>query len=256
MESRERMTMDIKVLKELYKKQLIGPKDDYWAHGVIENKEHFFINEAECEGYVAIEDGVIYEFYMHETPEEVRLDILKKIIGQYKIKEIIVPTYDSILFHLLSNTYHSTIVSLCFAGFKDEKCHILTSHLVNHQTMTILLDYTEKVLGGHRSEHKSYYNMLLKMDGIYLFYYDDLLIGTGELRHHDDNAFLGMTVDPKYRNKGYGACILNHMKHIAYDRNLTPLCGVDTDNLPSIKAIEKAGFKQTHQIHKFQIYSK
>lgn len=247
--------MDIKVLKEFYTKQLMGPKDDYWAHGIIENKEHLLIKEDGYEGYVAIEDGVIYEFYMHGTPEKFRSNILNQIIERYSIKEIIAPTYDSVLYKMLSATYNSVIVSLCYVGFQDEKCKILNAHLVNESTMSILLDYTEKVLGGKRSEHVNYYNMLLKVDGVYLFYLDDLLIGTGELRHYDNNAFLGMTVDPKYRNKGYGACILNHMKHIAYDRDLTPLCGVDTDNIPSIKAIEKAGFKQTHQIHKFLIKS-
>lgn len=247
--------MNIKLLKEAYIKHLIGPIDDYWANGIIANKKHQLINDGEFEGYVVIDKQVIYEYYMHETPIDIQDKILNELIDHYSIKEIIAPTYDTVLYNLLLNKYNSTIVSLCYAGYKDKRCIGLRAELVNQNTMSILLDYTDQVLGGNRGENEDYYTMLLKMNGIYLFYKDDLLIGTGELRHFASHAYLGMTVDKRYRNNGYGTCILNQMKYMAYDRNLIPLCGVDTDNISSVKAIEKAGFKQTFQIHKFEVIS-
>lgn len=117
------------------------------------------------------------------------------------------------------------------------------------------MDYTLKTLGGDYVETKNYYAFLIKQNGLFLVYNQNQIIGTGEIRFEPPYAYIGMTVDLEMRGKGYGTSIIRAMKNKVLRKNLIPLCGVDTSNIPSIKAIEKAGFNKTNSIHKFLIFS-
>lgn len=70
-----------------------------------------------------------------------------------------------------------------------------------------------------------------------------------EARHyldHDRYAYLGfMYTDPRFRGMGINARILEVLRQWAQDRGLTEIrLTVYPDNLPAIRAYEKAGFKK------------
>ena len=70
-----------------------------------------------------------------------------------------------------------------------------------------------------------------------------------EARHyldHDHYAYLGfMYTDPRFRGMGLNARILEDLKQWARERELTEIrLTVYADNLPAIRAYEKAGFKK------------
>jgi GNAT superfamily N-acetyltransferase len=80
------------------------------------------------------------------------------------------------------------------------------------------------------------------------------IIGSGYARiddskaylKHAQHAYLGfMYVDPKHRGKGVNQQILEYLKQWALSKNLTELIlEVYDENLPAIKAYEKAGFSK------------
>jgi GNAT superfamily N-acetyltransferase len=81
---------------------------------------------------------------------------------------------------------------------------------------------------------------------------NDEIIGSGYARiekakhylQHGHHAYLGfMYTDPKHRGKGVNMQIINALKEWAAKQNLTELrLEVYADNIPAIKAYEKAGF--------------
>ena len=83
---------------------------------------------------------------------------------------------------------------------------------------------------------------------------DSEIIGSGYARIDDSkdylkfirHAYLGfMYVDPKHRGKGVNQQILEYLKQWALSKNLTELrLEVYDENLPAIKAYEKAGFSK------------
>lgn len=66
-----------------------------------------------------------------------------------------------------------------------------------------------------------------------------------EYLDHDEYAYLGfMYTVPEYRGKGVNAEIVAYLKNWARDRGLREIrLTVYSDNLPAIRAYEKAGFK-------------
>jgi len=80
------------------------------------------------------------------------------------------------------------------------------------------------------------------------------IIGSGYARiddskdylKHAQHAYLGfMYVDPKHRGKGVNQQIIEHLKQWALSKNLTELrLEVYDENLPAVKAYEKAGFSK------------
>ena len=83
---------------------------------------------------------------------------------------------------------------------------------------------------------------------------DSEIIGSGYARIDDSkdylkftqHAYLGfMYVDPKHRGKGVNQQILEYLKQWVLSKNLTELrLEVYDENLPAIKAYEKAGFSK------------
>ncbi len=90
--------------------------------------------------------------------------------------------------------------------------------------------------------------------GIYVAEYKGKLISSGygmarKARHyldHEEYAYLGfMYTDPNYRGKGVNHMVLNVLKEWAKKQGLEELrLTVYDENIPAIKAYEKAGFQK------------
>ena|ERR1700761_6482892 len=109
-----------------------------------------------------------------------------------------------------------------------------------------------------REGHINYYD-IAKMIGadnvkVAVAELDSKIIGSGYARIDDSkdylkftqHAYLGfMYVDTKHRGKGVNQQILKYLKQWALSKNLTELrLEVYDENLPAIKAYEKAGFSK------------
>lgn len=59
---------------------------------------------------------------------------------------------------------------------------------------------------------------------------------------------VGMWVAPNHRRKGYGSHIVAYLKYHFLTRGLHPICGCDTSNLASYRALNAAGFASEHRL--------
>jgi RimJ/RimL family protein N-acetyltransferase len=64
---------------------------------------------------------------------------------------------------------------------------------------------------------------------------------------------IGMWVNCDFRNKGYAARIIAHLKGYCLEHNVVPICGCAVDNLASRKTLEKNGYISKHDLIEFEI---
>ena len=109
-----------------------------------------------------------------------------------------------------------------------------------------------------REGHINYYDIakMIEADNVEVAVaeLDSEIIGSGYARIDDSkdylkftqHAYLGfMYVDPKHRGTGVNQQLLEYLKRWAIAKNLTELrLEVYDENLPAIKAYEKAGFRK------------
>lgn len=252
----------IKHLKADMKASLTAPMDDMWENGIIPKGLCYSIqDDARIIGYFVILNGDnLVQFYLSPCFQSLRTGLFKQVINEYAIRKITVGTYDPQFLALtldLNKPYGiNSIIYINQVELPNKESH-------EHATWSKALPQDqEAVLAYYQLSDLAFpgidqYNYdLIKNDGLYLFYAEDQLIGTGEIRFNkakEDHCHIGMTVATHYRNRGYGYYILKTMKILGEDMNLIVLCGTSMDNLASQKTIAKCGFHAYHKILDFSI---
>ncbi len=103
--------------------------------------------------------------------------------------------------------------------------------------------------------HKEYIKEIIKDKKItqYIFYVDDRPIGTiREKKLSNKEIELSYTVSPNERNKNIGSKMM--MKFLE-DRKGSFLCKIKQNNVPSIKMVERCGFKLSKVENKAAYYT-
>ncbi len=131
--------------------------------------------------------------------------------------------------------------------------------------LEVLLKFEQGVINAERpfdstlkSEHTNYYDIAYMIAAPFIELVvaelNDEIIGSGYARiedskpylKHQKHAYLGfMYVDPNHRGKGVNNKIIKALKQWAVSQNITELrLDVYQNNIPAIKAYEKAGFSK------------
>lgn len=81
------------------------------------------------------------------------------------------------------------------------------------------------------------------------------LIGDIYLKKEDKNYWIGYTIAPSYSRKGYALEIVKELiKELKKENDSIIYAGVLTENIPSIKLLEKLGFTFSHISENEKIY--
>ena len=102
-------------------------------------------------------------------------------------------------------------------------------------------------------KHKKWLRDSLSMEGrtIFILEYNETPVGTIREDIRKEEFELSFTIDPKYRGKKIGQIM---MSLYLFDRKGLFLCEVKKENIPSIKMIEKFGFKLFKSEKKVNFY--
>ena len=98
-----------------------------------------------------------------------------------------------------------------------------------------------------------YVDNLIQRGEIYVVEEDNMVVATGECRLSDSQpefADVGMVVKQHNRKKGLGTRVLSELVNIALENKRKPICSTTVDNIASQKAIERAGFFNSHTVFK------
>ena len=86
---------------------------------------------------------------------------------------------------------------------------------------------------------------------------DDKIIGDLYIKKDGSYYWIGYTINPAYKRKGYTSGIVGAMVEWIMDQGgLRVLAEMDSNNIPSIRLIEKAGFTKLKEDRETVIYAR
>jgi predicted acetyltransferase len=115
----------------------------------------------------------------------------------------------------------------------------------------MLVDFYHQSMGASREWLNGYLANLVKKKEICLLEENDEILGVCEIRKSESDPTvtdLGMVVSPAHRKKGIGTYLLGKAKDIALQRETSPICSCEKDNIGSLKSIQNNGFRTVHQM--------
>ena len=261
---------DSKVLKDLktqHLKTLSAPLDAYWEEALIGFADHyeFKIDGARSGFYCINSDNQLVAFHLSPEYATHGGNALSYIINEHSVPAALVGTNDSYFLSLCLDVAASIQVhSLLFqdnqkisgelTGFNQ-----LSFYLASEDDFVDIFEHycassgsmdTEIIETGFK-DLKGYIRSVMDEHHIFVLREEGNLIATSECRISKTQkpyADLGMIVATEHRRKGVGNYILARTKEFCYERDISPICSCEADNIGSKKAITKAGFVSRHRI--------
>lgn len=239
---------EIKLSQELFLEWEVQNRGQYYRICVDDVHEagYFILNK----------DGVMLEFYLAQEYLTRKEEIFSKALQNYSIRKVYCKTFDSILL-ICSQSFSrsarimSTIFRDYFNGASTESDSSIRIRLATEADISRLLSYDS---GLYETPEELRYTVSNRM--VYMFEKENSLIGCGYLIKilPDKNYYdIGMWVNPDFRNEGYAAMIISHLKKLCFSHGYIPVCGCRVDNVASRKTLEKTGFVSKHAIIEFDV---
>lgn len=261
---------DSSVLKDLkveHLETLSAPLDAYWEEALIGFADHYEIkiNGARSGFYCLNSDNQLVAFYLSKEYANHGGNALSYIINEHGVSTALVGTNDSYFLSLcLDVATNSRVHTLLFQdnlrisdeftgtdhfsfelSSEDDFAEIFEHYRASSGSMDI-----ENIETGFE-DLKGYVRSVMNEHHIFVLRENGKLIATSECRISKTQrpyADLGMIVAEEHRRKGVGSYILARTKAFCYERDISPICSCEADNVGSKKAITKAGFVSRHRI--------
>ncbi len=240
-------------LKKTWQASLTMPNDDY-DEAMMNLATHWAIQKAgQNIGYACVNhDNTLLQFFVLPKWQDRSIDVLKAFIAERKIEKARVttnnPNYLSTAMHLQKS---SEVYGYLFANMVDAplgNCKDIF-RTAEEKDLASLVDFSHQTLDAPKDWLNDYIGGWIKKDGFFVLENDTEILGTCEVRINDENpsiASLGMVVSAQHRKQGLGTYLLGAAKAIALERGLQAICGCPKDNIGSLKAIQKNGFRIAH----------
>lgn len=215
------------------------------------------INETHEIGYFILsKDDILVEFYLIQDYLTEKESIFSKILQTYSVRKVYCKTFDSILLicsQLFSRSARvmATIFRDYVNGINIELESSMRIRLARESDINQLLSYDS---GLYETPEELRYTVSNRM--VYMFEKENTLVGCGYLIKilPDKNFYdIGMWVNPDFRNMGYAAMIISHLKKLCFSHGYVPVCGCPVENTASRKTLEKNGFISKHAIIEFEV---
>lgn len=243
-----------------YYQHILVPIDDYWENGIIATATYYEIISQEPIGYLVIdEDRVLLQFYLYRKREKEK-EIFENCVHLLQIETACANTYEPDYLNICLD--HANDYTILAFFYRDERdIHIekpiedLVEKVADLSDLEDAIEYSG-IKGASVDWLKHYYLTLIKKKSLYLYYLENRIIGSGELRPSLTSigaSNIGMTVSDNYQKRNIGSYILYRMKTLSKQMNLIPVCGTDVDNVASQKTIQKCGFYPYHRVLKIKL---
>ena len=245
-----------------YRKQLytsfIAPLDGMWEALYIANATSYLIKKDGGEiGFCCIdEDKSLNQIFLLTTHRYLMNAIVRELINANRIVSAhlssIEPTsFNTCLF--FAKSIQANTINYTFSSAQEKKVSAGTLNLntANIQDGDNIRAFFKKEIGFEDSF--GYTDNLINCGEIYVVEEGNEIIATGECRLSDSQpkyADVGMVVKQDNRKKGLGTSVLSELVNIANKNNRIPICSTTVENVASQKAIERAGFYNSHTIFK------
>jgi len=245
-----------------YRKQLyssfIAPLDGMWEALFIANSIVYLIKDKEEEiGYCCIDqDKSLNQLFLIDAHHYLMHTVITELIKEEMIVSAQLSSIEPVLFNTCLQFSKSTEVNTLNYTFSSEQEKRVSTDVLNLNKATTqdadrIRTFFKKEIGFDDSF--GYTDNLIQRGEIYMVEEENKILATGECRLSDSQpecADVGMVVKNKNRKKGLGTKVLSELVKIALDNKRKPICSTAVDNIASQKAIERAGFYNSHTIFK------
>jgi predicted acetyltransferase len=237
---------DFEDIKTLVAEYYINNKiivDAFWESHVRESNYYKILCNSEIIGFFSINNGtVLILFNIFEKYRNISQELFAVIKRFESIKEALIPTGDEFLISHAIDNYVKLEKQAYFSIYTDKnpnKIIPIELKLANIEKDMETLNLCHDFLKGEIENIKN-----LIDEEIYIVKHENNVIGFGVIEYQkivDIYASIGMIVREEYRQKGYGANILNGLKNIVKSKEKTPISGCWYYNHNSKKTMESAG---------------
>jgi hypothetical protein len=237
---------DFKDIKTFVAEYYIGNKiivDSFWENHVRESNHYKIMRDNEIIGYFSINNGTILViFNVFENYRNISQDLFAIAKKYESVKEALIPTGDEFLISYAIDNYVKIEKQAYFSIYTDKapnKIIPIELNLANIEKDMETLNLCHDFL---KSEIENINNLI--DEEIYIAKHENNVIGFGIVEYQkivDIYASIGMIVREEYRQKGYGANILNGLKNIVKSKGKIPVSGCWYYNHNSKKTMESAG---------------
>jgi predicted acetyltransferase len=217
--------------------------DSFWENHVRDGNHYKITYENEIIGYFSINGGTILVlFNVMEKYRNISQELFAIIKKFESIKEALIPTGDEFFISHAIDNYMKLEKQAYLSIYTEKKPNkIIPIELQladigkDMETLNLCHDFLKSEIE----------NMEKLIDEeIYIVKHENNIVGFGIIEYHkivDIYASIGMIVRDEYRQKGYGANILNGLKNIVKSKGKIPVSGCWYYNHNSKKTMESAG---------------
>ena len=245
--------------KELYT-SFIAPLDGMWEALYIANASNYLIVNNGCEiGFCCIDQGrSLNQLFLIKSHCFLMSSVVECLIQSGLVISAHLSSIEPILFNSCLSFSKSTEANTINYTFSSEqKKNVIENQLdlrkASIEDLTNIKSFFKTEIGFDDSF--GYTDNLINRGEIYVVEEDNEIIATGECRLSNTQlkyADVGMVVKQGSRKKGVGTNVLSELVKIAHENNRIPICSTTVVNIASQKAIESAGFYNSHTIFKIE----
>jgi len=243
--------------KELYT-SFVTPLDGMWEALYIANATSYLIENKGCEiGYCCIDvDRSLNQIFLKDSHRYLMNTVVAELINTSMIISAHLSSIEPISFNtclLFSKSIQTNTINYTFSSVQEKNVSagILSLNKATIHEGDKIRAFFKKEIGFDDSF--GYTVNLIQRGEIYIVEEEGGIIATGECRLSDSQpayADVGMVVKNTNRKKGLGTKVLFELVNIALKNKREPICSTTVDNLASQKAIERAGFYNSHTVFK------
>lgn len=209
-------------------------------------------------GYAIInKDGFLIEFYVKPQYVPKSNALFNLVIKELSVTDIYCKTFDSLLLSkCMRNAYSYTVDGILYRDYTGAKIeNDLSIQVVKAELSSKDLFLQQDDSLKELYETEELLTEFLLHENVFLFFKNNELIGCGMVIKTNldwEYCDLGVWVNPKHRDKSFGAQILMRLREFALKSNLKPSCGCGIENVASQKTIEKSGFVSRYLLVNFK----
>jgi len=217
--------------------------DSFWESHVRESNHYKIMRDNEIIGYFSVNSGtLLILFYVFEKYRNISQDLFTIAKKFESVKEALIPTGDEFFISHAIDSYVKIEKQAYFSIYTDKnpsKIIPVELKLANIEKDIEILNLCHDFLKDEIENQKN-----LIDEEIYIVRHENSVIGFGVIEYQkivDIYASIGMIVREEYRQRGYGANILNGLKNIVKSKGKIPISGCWYYNHNSKKTMESAG---------------
>ena len=236
-----------------YLAQLIAPMDDMWAAFADASSHYGLWVDAERVGSCAVDaEGRLLRFHVSDAESSDAAEVLRTVLTSLPVGRVIAGTMDPrflrVALELASRVEPHTLL---YEAVEDPTAGELRAVPGVADDAERIVDFQHAAIGAPREFLDGYVRDRLASDEMLLHEDAGELVSVGELRidrHQPGIAHLGIVVGDARRGGGIGSRMLSTLVRRTRERGLRPHCSTEVGNVGAQRAIERSGFRPTHQL--------